>query len=74
MGPFLSHQAGQDARMKHCIALEKPTETTVASFGSARLVKTKDGYHELRGGSRSDSLEAREWVSIFMHEVVIRIN
>ena len=60
--------------MKHCLVLEKPAETTVARFGSARLVKTRDGQHVVRGGSKSESLEAREWVSIFMHEVVIRMN
>ena len=60
--------------MKNCMGLEKPAETTVARFGSARLVKTQEGHYELRGGSKSDSLEAREWVSIFMHEVVIRMN
>lgn len=60
--------------MKNCMGMEKPAETTVARFGSGRLVKTKEGHYELRGGSKSDSLEAREWVSIFMHEVVIRMN
>jgi hypothetical protein len=44
---------------------------TVAVFGSARLVKTPNGRYQLQGGSRTDRMDAREWVSLFMHEVFI---
>ena len=44
----------------------------IAGFGEARLVKTLDAKFELRGGSREDRLAAREWVSLFLHEAVVR--
>jgi hypothetical protein len=39
-------------------------------FGNARLIKRPDGKHELVGGSENNFTEAREWVSLFAHEVV----
>jgi hypothetical protein len=44
----------------------------VASFGQAQLVKCLDGKYELRGGSEEDRLAAKEWISIFCHEVVVQ--
>jgi hypothetical protein len=58
--------------MKKIFTMEERTEILVASFGLARLVQSPEGRFELRGGSHSDHLEAREWVSLFQHEVVIR--
>ena len=43
----------------------------VVIFGRAQLIKHRDGRMELRGGSRGERLEAREWISIFMHEAVV---
>ncbi len=40
----------------------------IAQFGQARLVKWPDGRYELRGGTPDDHAEAREWVSLFLHE------
>ncbi len=45
---------------------------SIAQFGQARLVRTLDCKFELRGGSKEDRLEAREWVSLFLHEAVVR--
>jgi hypothetical protein len=45
-------------------------EEIVAVFGAARLVKGADGRHALMGGSRADHLAAREWCSLFEHEIV----
>ncbi len=45
----------------------------VARFGQARLVSRADGRVELRGGTSSDQTEAREWVSLFLHDAVLRI-
>jgi hypothetical protein len=39
-------------------------------FGSGWLVKRADGKHELVGGSAGDFTEAKEWVSLFAHEIV----
>ena len=43
----------------------------IAFFGQARLVKYLDGKTELLGGSAKDHTEAKEWISMFMHEAVL---
>jgi hypothetical protein len=45
---------------------------TIAGFGDAKLVRTIDLKYELRGGSHEDRLAAREWVSLFFNEAVVR--
>ena len=45
----------------------------IATFGHAKLVSGADGRVELRGGSASDRTEAREWISLFMHNAVARV-
>lgn len=44
----------------------------VASWGQAKLIKFLDGKLELRGGSKEEAQEAREWLSLFQHEAVVR--
>lgn len=44
----------------------------LAYFGKARLVKKLDGKLELIGGTDEDRTAAREWISMFMHEAVVR--
>ena len=44
----------------------------VVEFGEAKLIKTVDGKFELRGGSKDDLIAAREWISLFMNDKVIR--
>lgn len=39
-------------------------------FGRADLVTVHNGRLELRGGSRADRIEAKEYISLFMHEAV----
>jgi hypothetical protein len=39
-------------------------------FGQAPLIQRADGKHELLGGSEEDYTEAKEWVSLFAHEIV----
>jgi len=43
----------------------------VASFGQAKLVKFLDGQYSLDGGSKDDRLAAKEWISLFWHDVVV---
>jgi hypothetical protein len=43
----------------------------VATFGRGQLVRTTKGRYELRGGTLSDLLEAREWASLFMPEAAV---
>ena len=45
---------------------------TLAQFGKARLVKQFDGKLELVGGTEDDRQNAREWISMFLHEAVVR--
>ena len=43
----------------------------IAEWGGAKLIKRLDGRLELRGGSKDDRGEAREWLSLFWHEAVV---
>jgi hypothetical protein len=36
----------------------------IASWGQAQLIKYLDGKLELKGGSKEDRIEAREWISM----------
>jgi hypothetical protein len=45
----------------------------IARFGRASLVSAADGRVELQGGSASDLTEAKEWISLFMHDAVPRV-
>jgi len=44
----------------------------IAIFGQARLLKYFDGKYELCGGSKEDRQAAKEWISMFCHEIVVR--
>jgi hypothetical protein len=46
------------------------TGKIVNRFGNALLIKRSGGKHELVGGSDRDYTEAKEWVSLFAHEIV----
>jgi hypothetical protein len=48
--------------------------TLIATFGRARLMKKSESAFVLDGGSTDDHAEAREWISLFMHEAVIKTN
>jgi hypothetical protein len=44
----------------------------MASWGEARLTKYLDGKLMLRGGSKEDRIAAREWISMFLNDAVVR--
>ena len=44
----------------------------IQSFGEARLVRHANGRHELIGGTRADLTAAKEWISLFGHEIVLQ--
>ena len=48
-----------------------PIRETVAWFGAARLVRLENGRHELQGGTPLDRTNAREWISLFGHEILL---
>ena len=68
----MSHHCWQTAGMsiKRLFSLGLKQEETVARFGAARLVRRDGGRHELIGGSPADHFAAREWCSLFHHELV----
>ncbi len=45
----------------------------IARFGNAALIRQRDGRWQLKGGSHEDRLSACEWISLFMHEAVVRL-
>lgn len=45
----------------------------IAWFGTARLLRDRQGIVELEGGSPSDRQVALEWVSLFLHEAAPRV-
>ena len=58
--------------LKQFLALARNEGETIAVFGEARLVKTRHCKYELRGGSRSDRVAAREWISLCLQDAVVR--
>jgi hypothetical protein len=44
----------------------------MASWGEARLIKYLDGKLVLKGGSKEDRIAAREWISMFLDDAVVR--
>lgn len=68
----MSHPRRHAVRMKikNSFCFGQATGEILASFGTARLVKKRDGRHELIGGTADDHAVAREWCSLFLHEAV----
>ena len=44
----------------------------IASWGQAQLIKYLDGKVVLKGGSKEDRMEGREWISMFLNDAVVR--
>ena len=44
----------------------------MGSWGEARLVEYMDGKLVLKGGSKEDRIAAREWISMFLNNAVVR--
>ena len=61
-------------KIKHLADDSKNKGRLVARFGTAALIEKRRGCWLLQGGSRSDKIEAREWISLFMHEAVVQEN
>ena len=55
-----------------CLPVLSAKRKVIARFGAAKLVRTPGCGYELHGGTDADHAEAREWVSLFFHEAVIR--
>jgi hypothetical protein len=59
-------------KLSHPFSEFKDEGEVLAWFGNARLVKFLNGTMELRGGSSHDRVEAREWISMFLQEAIVR--
>ena len=69
----MSHPTGYSAGMKIQIDSDSATKNCVRvllRFGRADLVAANNGRLELRGGTIADRTEAKEYISLFMHEAV----
>lgn len=49
---------------------QRSNGTVVQRFGQARLIRHRNGEHELMGGNSADRMAAFEWASLFAHEIV----
>ena len=45
----------------------------IARFGRARLIELADGRAELRNASPAEETEAKEWISLFCHDTILRV-
>jgi hypothetical protein len=43
----------------------------IAQFGRASLVHKPDGRFEVMGGTVSDHTDAKQWISLFLHEAAV---
>lgn len=56
-----------------CFAQETvEPEIVIATFGEATLIQRPGSGCALTGGSFDERIEAKEWISLFMHEALIR--
>ena len=56
-------------KLNHAIPNTRP-QRIIQQFGQAKLVRHRNGRHELIGGTAGDFTAAREWVSLFAHDIV----
>ncbi|EEF63254.1 hypothetical protein [Pedosphaera parvula] len=59
-------------RIAHLIGPK--TDRLITTFGKAQLVARPNGAIELKGGMAGDKTAAKEWISLFMHEAVVRFS
>ena len=71
VAPYLSQVLRYRVRMTEQFTVDEPFDFLIATFGRAKLVRTSNGGVELRGGTLSDLLEAREGASLFAPEIII---
>jgi hypothetical protein len=75
LGHHLSDALCESARMNNRISLPvSRREKLITTFGRAKLIRLSNGATELRGGLAQDQTAAKEWISLFMHEAVLRLD
>ena len=50
---------------------ERNLGRTIMLFGQAKLIETGQGKLELKGATKEEQVEVKEYVSLFMHEAVL---
>ena len=61
-------------KLKHLV--NDPVEADarmVIRFGEAALIRQRNGNYRLTGGTRNEETEAKEWISLFLHEAVLQV-
>lgn len=58
-------------KLRHLFPELEQRGQLIAAFGRAELVRNHSGQYELRGGSSAEQAEAKEWISLFMHEIIL---
>jgi hypothetical protein len=59
-------------KLRHLV--EGPLQTDrriIAHFGRGALIRQRNGACQLAGGTPDDYTEAKEWISLFMHDAVL---
>ena len=54
------------------ISFPYPSPAIITTFGPAALIRCPDGQVHLQGGGRRERIEAREWISLFRPELVLK--
>ena len=52
-------------------AIKSNRSYTVMLFGQAKLIQTPEGKLRLKGATRDERTEAKEFISLFMHDAVL---
>ena len=64
------HATGMKNR-NHAPAIKTNRSYTVMLFGQAKLIQTAEGKLKLKGATRDERTEAKEFISLFMHDAVL---
>jgi len=57
-------------KINQLLHFTRSDDELIATFGDARLVRHLNGRHELLSGTPDDLAAAREWCSLFAHDLV----
>ena len=52
-------------------AIKSNRSYTVMLFGQAKLIQTPEGKLKLKGATSDERTEAKEFISLFMHDAVL---
>ena len=73
-GQILSRGGYQNAGMNKKISGQKRSHRVIARFGTAELHKNSPAIVHLQNASRSELIEAKEWMSLFLQDAVLTVD